>query len=145
MMLGIMLGLLLAQASPSPSPSPSYSECSHEADVVKPEEPDPTHMDIGPGSPDLFAIVAVAVAPNGSVVKAKIYRSSGDLIFDEASVHAARRSTYKPKVVDCKPVEGIVYFKTSLTGGYPPGPEDKPTPPVWPKDMSPPPRAATAS
>jgi TonB family protein len=137
MTLAIMLTLLLAQAAPSPSPSSSYSECSHEAEVVKPVEPDPTNVAIG--SPDLFAIVAVAVAPNGSVEKAKIYRSSGDLWFDEASVHAARRSTYKPKVVDCKPVEGIVYFKTSLTGGYPPGPQDKPTPPVWPKDISPPP------
>lgn len=88
---------------------------------------------------DLFAIVAVQVAPDGSVEKAKIYRSSGDLHFDEASVFAARQSTYKPKIVDCKPVESIVYFKTSLTGGYPPGPKDSPTPPPWPKDISPPP------
>jgi TonB family protein len=87
----------------------------------------------------LLAIVAVWVAPDGSVEKAKIYRSSGDLLFDEASVRAARRSTYKPKVLDCKPVEGIVYFRTSLTGGYPPEPGDKPTPPGWSKDMTPPP------
>jgi TonB family protein len=88
------------------------------------------------GGPDLFAIVAVAVAPNGSVEKAKVYRSSGNLLFDQASVIAARRSTYKPKLVDCKPVEGTVYFKTSARWMY--GPEDT-APPVWPKDVSPPP------
>lgn len=109
--------------------------------MVKPVQPDPTDMDIGPG-PDLFAIVAVAVAPNGSVEKAKIYRSSGNLLFDQASVIAARRSTYKPKVVDCNPVEGIVYFKTSAHWMY--GPEGTPAPPVWPKDMSPPPRSDAA-
>jgi TonB family protein len=104
---------------------------------MKPVQPEPT--DVGMGSPDLFAIVAVRVAPDGSVEKAKIDRSSGNLLFDQASVRAARHSTYKPKAVDCKPVDGTVYFRTSLSHGYPPGPEDKPTSPPWPQDISPPP------
>jgi TonB family protein len=130
-----LLTVLLAQISPAPSPT--ANQCSHDAEIVKAVEPDPAH--IAAGSPDLFAIVAVSVAPNGSVEKAKIYRSSGDLFFDQASVHAARQSIYRPKVANCEPVEGIVYFRTSLTQGYPPAPGDQPTPPVWPQNVSPPP------
>ena len=134
-MLAVILSLLVAQVTPAPSASPTASACSHDADVLKAEVPDTMPDSEG----DKFAIVAVQVAPDGTVVKAKIYRTSGDLLFDQASVRAARHSTFTPKVVDCKPVEGTVYFRTSLTQGYPPEPGASPTPPPWPRDMSPPP------
>lgn len=137
----LMLAVLLAQVTPSPSPT-ATSACSHEAQILKPAYLDPIEfsMSLVPvGNRDYFAIVAVTVAPDGSVKSAKIVSSSGNITFDRASVHAARRSTYGPKTVNCRPVDGIVYFYTSKTGGYPPGPHDSPTPPVWPKTMSPPP------
>ena len=140
MTLAIILTLILAQVSPLPSPSPTPSECSHDADVADAAKPDDTMPDT---EGDAFAIVAVQVAPDGTVEKAKIYRTSGDLLFDQASVRAARKSKYKPRVVDCKPVEGIVYFRTSRTQSYAPGPRDNPTPPPWPKNISPPPDSLT--
>jgi TonB family protein len=63
----------------------------------------------------LNATVSVLVGPDGRVEKATIYRSSGYLQFDIASIRAAKSSRYKPKLIDCKPVEGTVLFKTSLT------------------------------
>jgi len=134
MFVATLVSLLLAQAAPSPTAS--AGKCTHEADIASAVVPDTTSVN---AQSDLFAIVAVLVAPNGSVENAKIYRSSGNLDFDQASVRAARHSTYKPKLVDCTPVEGTVYYYTSRTGGYPPRPGEKLTPPPWPKDLSPPP------
>jgi hypothetical protein len=125
-----------AQAGPLPSPSPTPSECYHDAEVTDAAIPDDT---VQTSEGDLFAVVAVEIAPGGSIEKVKIYRTSGDLLFDQASVRAARHSKYRPRVADCKPVEGIFYFKTSRTQGYAPGPRDKPTPPPWPRNISPPP------
>jgi hypothetical protein len=139
MILAVMVTLLLAQAAPSPAAS---GECSHEADVLNPQIPD---AQPGVGSPDLFAIVAVKLAPDASVESVKVFRSSGSLSFDEASLRAAHRSTYKPKVVDCKPVESVYYFKTSMTQGYQPGPKDTPTAPPWPANMTTPPPGAQAN
>ena len=119
-MLAVVLTLLVAEATPSPTASPAptpTSACSHDADVVKPVPP---YATISLGTPPLYATVEVLVAPDGSVKKAHIYKTSGDLLFDQASVWAAKRSTYKPKVVDCNPVEGTYFFKTSLTQGPPP-------------------------
>jgi TonB family protein len=140
MKLAVILTLILAQASPLPAPSSTPSDCSHDAEVTDAAIPDDT---VQTSEGDVFAIVAVQVASDGAIEKVKIYRTSGDLLFDQASVRAARRSKYRPKVVDCKPVEGIFYFKTSRTQGYAPGPRDKPTPPPWPKSISPPPDLMT--
>lgn len=139
--------LLLALVTPLPSPTATYDKCSHDAQILKPANLDPLDfsMSLVPvGGEDYFAIVAVTVAPNGSVKKAKISSSSGNITFDQASIHAARRSTYGPKMVDCVPVEGIVFYYTSQTGGYAPGPHDSPTPPVWPKNVTPPPSSLNA-
>jgi hypothetical protein len=109
MILAVMLSLLLAQAAPSPTASP----CQADTGLVKAEYPR------GFASPEevrpLSATVFVVVGSDGKVVAAKILKTSGDGSFDAASIRAAKSSTYTPKLVDCKPVEGTFLFRTSLT------------------------------
>ena len=119
MTLAVILTLLLGQVTPSPSPatSASASPCQQEADVTKPAIPhDFDRREVeGP----IFATIAVVIKPDGKIKTAGIYKSSGDPSFDDASLYAALASKYRPKIVDCTPVEATVYFKTSYTpDGY---------------------------
>lgn len=110
--------VLLAQVTASPMPTPTTT-CNRDAEVVKADYP----RDFG--SPfwqngevtALYATVLVVVGADGAVEKASIYKSSGYLQFDMASIRAAKSSNYKPKLVACKSVEGTVLFKTSLIPG----------------------------
>jgi len=63
----------------------------------------------------LYATLSVLVAPDGKIEKITIFKSSGNLGFDMASVRAAQKSVFKPKMVNCQPVEGTAVFHTSLT------------------------------
>ena len=113
MTLAVALSLVLAQAAPSPAASP----CQAETGLLKAEYP----RDFNPPEEvkPLSATVFVVVGSNGKVVAAKILKTSGDGSFDAASIRAARSSTYTPKLVDCKPIEGTFLFRTSLTPGGP--------------------------
>ncbi|MBV8530327.1 MAG: energy transducer TonB [Candidatus Eremiobacteraeota bacterium] len=111
----LLFGLSLMQAT---TPTPLPCGCQADADVVKPAIPRPENFPVC--CAPLYATVAVLVGPDGKVEKTSIYKSSGDLSFDMASIRAARESTYKAKIVDCHPVEGIVYFKTLIVAGTPP-------------------------
>ncbi len=61
----------------------------------------------------------VLVGPDGSVESATISHSSGYAGVDAAVIRAARASSYSPKVVDCKPVEGRYLFREDLKPGPP--------------------------
>lgn len=113
MTLAVMLTILLAQAAPSPSPT--GSACFQEATVLKPERPDPpsSAMEYAP----LYAYVAVLLAADGSVEKVVVLKSSGYGPFDLAAVRAAQHSTYRPRIANCKPIEGGYVFEASLTQG----------------------------
>jgi TonB family protein len=63
----------------------------------------------------LYATLNVLVAPDGTIEKVEVIKSSGNLSFDMASVQAAKRSVFRPEMLDCKPVEGTALFRTSLT------------------------------
>ena len=109
MILAVLFAALLGQTA---TPSPTALACQAEAGLTRAEAPADFHPpeDGGP----LNANVLVLISPEGKVEKATLAKSSGNLEFDWASVVAARRSAYKPKIVDCKPVEGTFIFKTSL-------------------------------
>jgi|GEM_PF-3945238 len=110
MALAVILAMLLAQVTPSPSAGPS--ECFHDASLTRADYP----KDFSPAhEAPLYATVLVLISADGKVEKASIYKSSGDLQFDMASIRAAKSSSYKPKLADCKAVEGTFLFKTSLT------------------------------
>jgi TonB family protein len=58
--------------------------------------------------------VIVMVAADGSVKSAAIAQSSGYTQPDANALQAAQASTYKPKTVDCKPVEGLYVFRADF-------------------------------
>ena len=87
-MLLFALTLLLAQVTLSPAPS---GACFQDADLTRAEYP----KDFAPPSEvgPLNATVLVLISLEGKVEKATIYKSSGYLDFDLASIRAAKRST----------------------------------------------------
>lgn len=107
-MISLALSLLLAQATQLPLPAASTCPTTP-VKVIKRASPPmfDTPPDFG-GT----VLLAVTVSASGSVKSASITKSSGLKAFDNAGLQAARNSTYKPKTVNCKPVEG------TYTTGY---------------------------
>ncbi len=95
----------------TPMPSPTAGACPAATDVVvtRPEEPiaPPGLSELG-GS--ISVTILVTVNPDGSVKSAQVERSSNSLAVDKAALNAARSSTYRPKIVNCHPVEGTYHF-----------------------------------
>jgi len=60
-------------------------------------------------------LVNVTVVPNGRPT-ARIAKSSGNLALDGSTLAAARRSTYLPKLVNCKAVVGHYLFRATFSG-----------------------------
>jgi TonB family protein len=118
MSLGVLLAVLLAQAAPSPSPSPG--ECNHDATVTKAVIPDTKDLLGDFLSEPLATKVVVTVAPDGTVKKASVSKTSAFMEFDMAVLQAAEISKYRPKVVDCEPVEGTTTFWGTWRPGSPP-------------------------
>lgn len=109
----------------SPSPASTNDKCNHEATIVEADYPRNFSPDFeGP----LAATVLVVVGADGSVEKASISKSSGDLAFNMASIRAAKASKYSPKVVDCKAVEAAVPFETTITPAWARGGTPSPRP-----------------
>lgn len=61
-----------------------------------------------------IAVVRIAVGPDGHVLRAEIQKSTFDVALDMAAIDAARRSTYVPEIVQCKPVAGYVTIRVPL-------------------------------
>lgn len=120
----MLLDVLLAQSIASPSPK--ASNCDHDAAIVKADYPHVSASTFGGGP--LAATVLVVVEPDGSIKRASISKSSGDLDFDMASIRAAKASKYSPRVVNCEPVEAAVPFQTTLTPSWAPGGTPSPRP-----------------
>jgi TonB family protein len=58
--------------------------------------------------------VLVTLDPQGKIENVALYKSSGFDALDDAALSAARKSTYAPTVVDCKPVDGGQYVFAAL-------------------------------
>jgi TonB family protein len=120
MALVVILTLLLAYVSPSPSSQPTGDPCFHDATVIKPVPPD-VHDLMGDFlTAPLATKVQIMVAPDRTVKNASVSKSSGFIQFDMAVLQAAKISKYRPKVVDCEPVEGTATFWGTWGPGPPP-------------------------
>ncbi len=58
--------------------------------------------------------VLVTINPGGSLADATLFQSSGDINFDNATLRAARETTYQSAVAYCQPVPGSYLFKTTF-------------------------------
>ncbi|GAC1420297.1 MAG: hypothetical protein NVSMB5_12670 [Candidatus Velthaea sp.] len=54
--------------------------------------------------------VKVDLAANGGVVNTSIFQTSGNAFLDRAALVAARRSSFRPEIRDCSPVDGTYLF-----------------------------------
>lgn len=126
-MLFIILTLALEAFSPVQASAPAQSLSTHgsgpgdvvaaactnpnvDARVTSPAEPALPHGSKLKGS----AVVAVTIAPDGTVAHTSVSQSSGNAAIDRATLEAAAHSTYAPKLVNCKAVEGTYLFRASF-------------------------------
>lgn len=109
-----MLGLLLAFQAVHPV-LPTPPPCSmpfREAGVlqrVEPQVPRDVYFDH-----PLQGAAVVDVAPDGSVARVRIVKSTGNPVLDDAIVEAARKSTYQSKQDDCNATEGSYTFQADF-------------------------------
>lgn len=65
------------------------------------------------------ATAFVTIAPNGSVLRASIWKRSGNAQIDQSVLDAAKRGKYSPKLIDCKRVEGTYLFHADFAPNAP--------------------------
>jgi TonB family protein len=78
--------------------------------VTEPAEPQMPHGVKAGGS----VVLAVTIAPNGSVTHLSLRKSSGNAQIDRSAADAALHSKYSPKRVDCKAVVGSYLFRADF-------------------------------
>jgi TonB family protein len=83
-----------------------------DAKVIEPVEPQMPHGLKAGGS----VILAVTIAPSGSVTGLSLRKSSGNAQIDRSVAEAALHSTYSPKLVDCKAITGSYLFRADFAG-----------------------------
>ena len=59
-------------------------------------------------------ILAVTIAPHGSVTHVSLQKSSGNAQIDRSVTEAALHSKYSPKLVDCRAVVGSYLFRANF-------------------------------
>ncbi len=91
-------------ATPTPGP------CNREAAATNAVVPDFPQALVGKLAGSVVVLVTVTIDATGKVVSTQVARSSGIPTLDAAAVEAATKSTYSPKVVDCKTVDGSYSF-----------------------------------
>jgi protein TonB len=62
-------------------------------------------------------LVKVSLTDTGAVDAVSIYRSSGSTYLDQAAIHAAQQSQYRPQLFRCEPVAGAFLFKANFNMG----------------------------
>jgi TonB family protein len=100
-------------AQPAGGATVAAAACTHpnaDALVTSPVQPAFPHGLTVQGT----AVARVTIAANGSVAQVRISQSSGNAQLDRAVLDAARSSTYSPKLVNCKPVEGTYLFRAEF-------------------------------
>ncbi|MFY9737976.1 MAG: M56 family metallopeptidase [Candidatus Cybelea sp.] len=78
--------------------------------VTEPAQPQTPHGLKAGGT----VILAVTIAPNGSVTHLSLRKSSGNAQIDRSAAEAALHSKYSPKLVNCKAVTGSYLFRADF-------------------------------
>jgi TonB family protein len=82
------------------------------ADATIDKQVSPTYPFSG-AMPVSTSQIKVTIMPDGRIVDAKVFKSSGIEAFDIAAMDAAARSTYHPKIAYCRPTIGVYLFKVT--------------------------------
>jgi len=89
-------------------------EPNRDAAVTKAEEPEYPQSAKPLGLGPVSVQIEVTVDASGNLVGARVYKSSGNQAIDEAALHAASRSRYSPKVINCQAVTGDYLFRSDF-------------------------------
>ncbi len=96
-----------AAGTPSPTPSCAVPNVAATAlNVALLDEPQAARDEGITGATS----VEVRLSATGAIVALRIYRSSGNVLLDQAALRAARSSTYAPQLENCRPVAGSYLF-----------------------------------
>ena len=112
-----MLALLLLafQTTPTRYILPTPPPCGmpfHDASIVQrvnPQAPAGVWFD-----QSMHGTAEVDIAPDGSVMRVRVTRSTGDPALDNAMIEAARRSTYAAKQDNCTPLAGSYLYQADF-------------------------------
>ncbi|MGB8151630.1 MAG: M56 family metallopeptidase [Candidatus Cybelea sp.] len=112
----------LALAPPAPVSAPAGSGSAVVAACAKPNV---DALVTGPAEPQMprglktggSAIIAVTIAPNGTVTGLSLRKSSGNAAIDRSVAEAALHSKYSPKLVNCVAVAGTYLFRADFAPG----------------------------
>jgi TonB family protein len=88
------------------APEPAKPPCFRDVTVQNGVTPAYPASAAAAGIGETQVTVRVDVASDGSVRSSRIYKSSGNRALDDAALAAAAKSTYLPKIVNCKTVDG---------------------------------------
>jgi bla regulator protein blaR1 len=106
----VALFAMLGFAFQSPSGLAANSSCSSDASIVHAAQPDIPEAD-AKAHPHAAVTLAVTVTAQGQPSDIEIVKvTGGSPAIADAAVHAARDSTYKPEMRNCKAVSGGKYL-----------------------------------
>ena len=92
------------------SPQPMCSDPNSDARVIKVVAPDVPDSAVG-FQASLVTLVLVTVGKDGTVSDASVYKSSGRNDLDAATIEAARKSAYAPKIENCAATDGYYLYR----------------------------------
>lgn len=108
-----------ALASPGPHATSSGNCAETQAAILKAAQPVYPSAAMRFVQSPISVQVIVYLDAGGSIKTASVAQSSGYADADASALKAATASTYKPRTVDCKPVDGLYLFKADFA---PPAP-----------------------
>lgn len=98
----------------------SGSSCNSDPAIVHAVAPHVDESQQEPLGRGLGATVQVTVGADGRAANVALHSSSGYAPADEAALNAARQSTYKPEMKDCRPVADTVVVDEAVLPVYTP-------------------------
>jgi protein TonB len=100
-------------APPTPTPKPACAQPHLDASAIHSVEPEYPEMAKEQGAVGVTQ-VEVSLTETGAVADAKVYKSSGNKLLDQAAIAAARQSTFSPEVDNCVKVAGDYLFRAQF-------------------------------
>jgi TonB family protein len=116
-LLAVLLQTTIGRADSTPSPKipAQIAKCNDDVEVTNAAPPD-MPKGVLKGNKGAEGGAVVVIAPDGHVVSAKIAQSTGYPALDKSLLSAARNSTYKPALSNCKAIQGSYYFHAVFSG-----------------------------
>jgi protein TonB len=113
------LGLALAAttlqpASAAASRATACASADVDARLARPANPVRPTLAVAQGATGT-ALVEIKLSPSGTVLAARVAKSTGNAALDRAALEAARQSTFAPAIHQCEPTGGSYRLSVEFT------------------------------